>query len=82
MVWTKVGCTLGPVHMGSQVLSATHVSKSQHGGKVPTFEPHEPMNIYQLHILTFSHMYQKRSYLKLPHSSNAFFKSVRTSVLF
>ena len=25
----------GPVHMGSQVPSPTHVSKSQHGGKVP-----------------------------------------------
>ena len=30
-----------PLHIGSQVLSPTHVSKYQHGGKVPTFEPQE-----------------------------------------
>ena len=29
---------LAPVHMGFQVASPTHVSKSQHGGKVPTWE--------------------------------------------
>ena len=33
------------VHMGSRVPSPTHVSKSQHGGKVPTFEPQESIKI-------------------------------------
>ena len=28
-------------YLGIQVLSPTHVSKSQHEGKVPTFEPQE-----------------------------------------
>ena len=29
----------GSVHTGSQVTSTMHISKSQHGGKVPTSEP-------------------------------------------
>jgi hypothetical protein len=37
---------LGPVYMGSQVPGPTHVSKSQHGGKVPTFEPQETIKIW------------------------------------
>jgi hypothetical protein len=32
---------LGLVHKGSQFPSPTHISKSQHGGKAPTFEPRE-----------------------------------------
>ena len=32
--------------MGSQVPSPTHVSKSQHGGKVPTFEPRETTKLW------------------------------------
>jgi hypothetical protein len=34
---------LGPVHIGSQAL--THVTESQHGGKVPTFEPQGTIEI-------------------------------------
>ena len=34
--------------MGSQVPSPTHVNKSQHGGRVPAFEPQEPFNSYGL----------------------------------
>ena len=34
---------LRPIHMGSEVPSPTHVSRSQHGGKVPSFEPQEPL---------------------------------------
>ena len=40
----------GPVHMVSQVSSLTHVSKSQHGGKVPTFEPQENIKIWLIII--------------------------------
>ena len=36
----------GLVHMESQILSPTHVSKSQHGGKVPTCEPQVIINIW------------------------------------
>ena len=32
--------------MRSQVPSPTHISKSQHGGKVPTFEPQETIKIW------------------------------------
>ena len=35
---------------GSQVPSPTHVSKSQHGGKVPTFEPQETIKIWLIII--------------------------------
>ena len=31
----------GPCHTGSQILSPTHASKSQHGDKVPTFGPQD-----------------------------------------
>ena len=37
---------LGLIHMGSQVPSPIHVSESQHGGKVPTFEPQETIKIW------------------------------------
>ena len=37
--------SLGLVHMGSQVPSPTHVSKSRHGDKVTTFEPQESIKI-------------------------------------
>jgi len=36
---------LGLVLMGFQVPSPTHISKSQHGGKIPTFEPQETIII-------------------------------------
>jgi hypothetical protein len=41
--WSNIGekYFLGLVHMGSQVPSPTYDSKSQHGGKVPTFEAQE-----------------------------------------
>ena len=38
--------TLGPIHIGSQVPSPTHVSKFQHGGKVPTSEPQQTIKIW------------------------------------
>ena len=38
-VWMGPLDTLGLVHMGSQLPSPTHVSESQYGDKVPTFEP-------------------------------------------
>ena len=31
--------------MGFQVPNSTHVSKSQHGGKVPTLEPQETIEM-------------------------------------
>ena len=31
--------------MGSQIPSPTHVNKSRHGGKVPTFEPLEIIKV-------------------------------------
>jgi hypothetical protein len=37
---------LGFVHMGSQVPSPTHISKSQHGGKAPTCESQVITKIY------------------------------------
>ena len=41
---------LGPVHMGPKVL--TNVSKSQNGGKVPTFEPpHTIKHIANYHLV-------------------------------
>ena len=39
--------------MGSQVPSPTHIKKSQHGGKVPTFEPqgnHESIMYHPLKL--------------------------------
>ena len=36
----------GPVHMGSQGPSPTQLSKSQHGDKVPTFEPQETIKVW------------------------------------
>jgi hypothetical protein len=36
----------GLVHMRSQVPSLTDVSKSQHAGKVPTFEPQETVKVW------------------------------------
>ena len=42
--------TKGPVHMGSQVSSPTNVSKYQHGGRVPTFEPQETIEIWLIII--------------------------------
>jgi hypothetical protein len=46
----NAGGHLGLVHMGSQVPSPSHVSKSQHGGKVPTFEPQETIQIWLISI--------------------------------
>ena len=47
--------TLGPVHMmGSPKTQVpTHVSKSQRGGEVPTFEPEEII----IHIMVDCHQY-------------------------
>ena len=42
----KSPITLGLVHMGSQDPSPTHVTKSQHGGKVPTLESRELVKKY------------------------------------
>jgi hypothetical protein len=36
--------------MGSQISSPTYVSKSQHGGKFPTFEPHNTIKIWLIII--------------------------------
>ena len=36
--------------MGSQVPSPTHVSKSHYGGKVPTFEPQETIEVWLMII--------------------------------
>ena len=36
---------LGPVHMRSIFRSPTHSSRSQHGGKAPTFEPQQTIKI-------------------------------------
>ena len=36
-----------------QVPSPTHVSKSQHGGKVLTFEPQETIKEYEAYSLKF-----------------------------
>ena len=43
-------CQLGSAHMGSQVPILTHVSKSQHGGKVPTFEPQATIEMWLIFI--------------------------------
>ena len=42
---------------GSQVPRPTHVSKSQHGGKVPTFEPQETITIRFVFIKVASLFY-------------------------
>ena len=42
---SAVEMLLGLGHMRSQIPSPTYLSKSQHGGKVPTFEPHETTKI-------------------------------------
>ena len=34
--------------MGSEVPSPAHVSKSQHGGKIPTTEPQETIKVWFL----------------------------------
>ena len=50
ILWKTLPRLLGmlyrTVHMAFQVQSPTHVSKSQHGGKVPTFEPQETIKIW------------------------------------
>ena len=46
-----------PCYMGSKVPSPTHVSKSQHGCKVPTFEPQEPIKIWLINIKFISHLF-------------------------
>jgi hypothetical protein len=40
----------GPIDMGFQVPSPTYVNKSQHGGKVPTFEPQHTITIWFVSI--------------------------------
>lgn len=40
----------GPVHMGSQVQSPTHVSRTQNGDKVPTFELKNPYFMVYIHL--------------------------------
>ena len=44
--WLHYKSDLGLVHMESQVPSPIHVSKSRHGGKVPTFELQEIIKIW------------------------------------
>ena len=48
----KYGRTLRA--MGSQVPSHSHVNKSQHGDKVPTFEPQETIKIWLIIINVWS----------------------------
>ena len=40
--------------MGFQVPSPTHVSKSQHGGKVPTFQSQKTIQIWLIIIKDFT----------------------------
>ena len=56
---------LGLVHMGSQVPSPTHVSKSQHGGKVPTFEPQETIDIWLTIIKVRSSLFHANIFVGL-----------------
>ena len=48
--------------MGSQVLSPTHDCKSQHGGKLPTFECQETIKIWLIIVKV------DLDYFKLKHS--------------
>ena len=50
LMYCYVYWILGLVHMRSQVPSPTHVGKSQHGGKVPAFEPQETIKIWLILI--------------------------------
>ena len=68
MIWRALICSwsqllacvyrrFGMVHMGSQVPSPTHVSKSQHGGKVPPFELQETIETWLIIIKIWSKLF-------------------------
>ena len=59
------GKHLGHIHMGLQVSSSTHVSKSQHGGKVPTLEPQETIKIWLIIIEVKSWLFYAKNFVVL-----------------
>ena len=54
----------GLVHIGSQVQSPIYVSKSQHGGKVPTFEPQETIQTWYKIIKVGSLIFYANMYIE------------------
>jgi hypothetical protein len=61
-MWTR---PLGLVHMGSQVPNPTHVSKSQHGGNIPTIEPQETIKIRLTIIEVESSLFHAKTFMGL-----------------
>ena len=50
----------GPVYMGFQVPSPTHVSKAQYGGNIPSFKPQETIKTWLIIINVGSWLFMLR----------------------
>jgi hypothetical protein len=66
--WTKVSCILKEWQLRAsihEVPSPTHVSKSQHGGKVPTLEPQTIIKIWLIIIKVGSWLFYDKTFTGL-----------------
>ena len=62
---SPLGCAVKLFYVESQVPSPTYISKSQHGGKVPIFEPQEIIKIWLVIIKGRSWLFYAKNFTRL-----------------